>query len=62
VALWAAAAIGVTLLGLAWPELPTGRAPSEARRLALAAAALEAALAAVAWWLARRAAAARDCA
>jgi hypothetical protein len=52
-ALWACAAIGTTLLGRAWPELPTYFAPSEVRVLALAAAARDAALALAAAWLAR---------
>ena len=60
VAVWAVAAIGVTLLAQAWPVLPSGFAPSESRRLARAALALEAALAGVAWWLARRVTASRD--
>ncbi len=34
VAVWAAAAIGATLLARVWPELPTGLAPSEARVVA----------------------------
>jgi hypothetical protein len=53
VAVWACAAIGVTLLERAWPELPTSLAPSEARLAALAAIARDALLAGVAVWLAR---------
>jgi hypothetical protein len=67
VAWWAVASIGVTLLARAWPELPTGLAPSEARLVALAAIARDGVLALVAAWLARadakadaEAAAARD--
>jgi hypothetical protein len=60
VSAWALAAIGVTLLALAWRELPSDLAPSEARRVAYAAMALEAALGVVAWRLARRAARARN--
>jgi hypothetical protein len=54
VALWACAAIGATLLERAWPELPTGLAPSEARVVASAAIARNAMLALAAVWLARR--------
>jgi hypothetical protein len=55
---WAAASIGATLLARAWPELPTGLAPSEARFVALAAVGRDAALALIAAWLARADAAA----
>jgi hypothetical protein len=50
---WACASIGTTLLARAWPELPTGLAPSEARIVALAAILRDAVLAVVAAWLAR---------
>ncbi len=53
VALWACAAIVATLVEHAWPELPTGLAPSEARVVALAAAVRDAVLALAAAWLAR---------
>ena len=50
---WACASIGATLLARAWPELPTGLAPSEARIVAGAAIARDGVLALVAAWLAR---------
>jgi hypothetical protein len=50
---WACASIGATLLARAWPELPTGLAPSEARIVAGAAIARDGGLALVAAWLAR---------
>jgi hypothetical protein len=53
VARWACAAIGATVLQQTWPVLPTGYAPSEARVVALAAAARDAVLALAAAWLAR---------
>jgi hypothetical protein len=53
VAWWACAAIATTLLGAAWPELPTGLAPSEARVVTLATAVRDAVLALAAAWLAR---------
>jgi hypothetical protein len=53
VALWACVAIGTTLLGRAWPELPTGLAPSEARVATLAAVVRDAVLALAAARLAR---------
>jgi hypothetical protein len=51
--LWACAAIGATLVERVWPELPTHLAPSEARVVALAAVARDAALALAAAWVAR---------
>jgi hypothetical protein len=54
VALWAAASIGVSVLSQAWPALPTGRAPSEARIATAVAVARDALLALAAAWLARR--------
>ncbi len=51
--LWACAAIGTTLLEWAWPELPTGLAPSEARVATLAAVMRDAVLALAAASLAR---------
>ena len=53
VALWACGAIGATLLGRLWPELPTSLAPSEARLAAIAAVVRDAVLALAAAWLAR---------
>jgi hypothetical protein len=55
VAGWAVASIAVTLIERAWPELPSGLAPSEARLLARAAVVRDAAIACGAVWLARRA-------
>jgi len=60
VALWAGAAIGVTLLERACPALPTSLAPSEARVAAIAAMVRDAALALTALWLARADAAVAD--
>jgi hypothetical protein len=53
VALWACGAIGATLLARLWPELPTGLAPSEARRAAVASVVCGTVLALVAAALAR---------
>ena len=53
VAWWACAAIATTLLEGAWPELPTGLAPSEARLATRASAVRDAVLALAAAWLAR---------
>jgi hypothetical protein len=53
VTVWACAAVGATLITRAWPELPTGLAPSEARIVARIAVVLDVMLALVATWLAR---------
>jgi hypothetical protein len=51
---WAVGSIAVTLIERAWPALPSGLAPSEARVVAAAAVARDAAIACGAVWLARR--------
>lgn len=53
VAIWAAASIAVSMLSQAWPALPTGRAPSEARVATVLAVARDALLALAAIGLAR---------
>jgi hypothetical protein len=55
VAGWAVASIAMTLIERAWPVLPSGLAPSEARFVAGAAVVRDAAVACGAAWLARRA-------
>jgi hypothetical protein len=55
VAGWAVASIVVTLIERAWPVLPSGLAPSEARFVAGVVIVRDAAMACGAAWLARRA-------
>jgi hypothetical protein len=54
VAIWAAASIAVSMLSQAWPALPTGRAPSEARIATALAVVRDVLLALAAVTLARR--------